>query len=152
LRADELATQQIGEAEELCRMRGRKLGKTARLLIGILAAHPKPVKAYELLEALSRITHKPVAPPTVYRALQFLDDLGIVARVVSQSAFVLCAHPGHAHDCIFFLCNRCGSASEIEDKRFAQLVGKEASALGFEPSHRVLEVQGTCRSCREARV
>ena len=140
--------RELNRAAEQCRVRGGRLTELRRLIFGILLQRRTPTGAYEIIEILSHLTRKAVAPPTVYRAVDFLIQMGLVARVASRNSFVPCAHPDHEHDCVFFLCRNCGSAEEVEDKRLDALIRNEARGIGFEPLHRVLEVEGICRECR----
>ena len=141
-------SHRIDRAEKHCRAAGASLTATQRTVFGLLAAERRPMGAYELLDLLSRRTGRRVAPPTVYRAIDVLARHGLVARVTSRNAFVLCAHPGHDHDCIFFICDSCGTAREVEDSRFERLLRNDAEKLGFRPSRRILEIEGKCRSCQ----
>src|SRR3546814_9809262 len=56
------------------------------------------------------------APPTVYRALDFLLANGFIHKLESVNAFVACHHPSTAqHSVPFLICDRCHSATELED-------------------------------------
>ena len=79
----------------------------------MLESH-KPMGAYDVLGQLARAGKRP-APPTVYRALDFLTRAGFVHRIDSLSAFVACFAPAKAHRSHFLLCRACGRAAEIED-------------------------------------
>ena len=76
-------------AVELCRKRGARLTGTRQRILELVWAGHRPVGAYELLAALGR-DGQPAAPPTVYRALDFLVDQGLVHRIESLNAFVGC--------------------------------------------------------------
>ena len=140
--------QRIERAEKYCQTFGASLTATQRAVFGLLAEERRPMGAYDLLGLLSRRSGRPVAPPTVYRAIDVLAKHGLVARVTSRNAFVLCAHPDHDHDCIFFICDSCGTTREVEDSRFDTLLRHDAEKLGFQPSRRILEIEGKCRSCQ----
>jgi Fur family transcriptional regulator, zinc uptake regulator len=138
----------LDQAAEHCWHRDGQLTELRRLVLGILLQKRAPMGAYEIIQLLSDLSAKMVGPPTIYRAMDFLIEMGLVARVASRNAFVACAHPDHAHDCVFFICQSCGGTQEIEDQRLDRLIREDAKGLGFEPMHRVLEIEGTCRSCR----
>ena len=87
------------------------------------------------------------APPTVYRALEFLLDHGLVHRIQSLNAFVGCADPEHAHRGLFLICDACGDAVEIEDSAIDRAVAKSATQLGFTLKSRTIEATGLCRQC-----
>ena len=93
---------------------------------------------------------KSVAPPTVYRALHHLEQLGLVSRIESKNAYVLCRHPDEEHDCLFFICRKCGKATEAPEREISRLVRKEARDLGFAASKQILEILGVCETCSHA--
>ena len=108
-----------------------------------------PLGAYELLGML-REAGRPAAPPTVYRALEFLLEQGLVHRLASRNAFVGCAHPGHDDPVQFLICQRCGNVAEMNDPAIAKAIASGAGARGFRPVRHTVEVTGTCPDCREA--
>jgi len=69
-RSDPIA-EQLRTAESLCAQRGRRLTPIRRKVLELLLRHGRSLKAYELLDAM-RAVHPGAAPPTVYRALEFL--------------------------------------------------------------------------------
>ena len=71
---------QLSVAEALCEQRGRRLTPIRRKVLELLLRHGRSLKAYELLDAMREV-HPGAAPPTVYRALDFLMDEGLVHRL-----------------------------------------------------------------------
>ncbi len=116
-------------------------------MLELLWESGRPTGAYELVEALKLRDSRPVGPPTVYRALEFLMAQGLVAKIESRNAYVPCAHPERRHDCLFFICCNCGSSIELEDRRFESLLSENAALIGFRANRRVIEVEGTCARC-----
>jgi Fur family zinc uptake transcriptional regulator len=112
-----------------------------------LATADRPLSAYDIIPILSKKLHHAVAPPTVYRALKHLSDHGVVTRIESRNAYVLCQHPHETHDCLFFICRECGTATEAPDDKISQLLHKEAEVLGFKVNRQILEIVGLCRKC-----
>lgn len=136
----------------LCSARGAQLTTTRRQTLELLWESGRPTGAYELVEALKLRNGRPVGPPTVYRALDFLISEGFVWRVESRNAYVRCTHPERRHDCLLFLCARCGGSAELEDSRVEELLAEDAAALGFRATRRMIEVEGTCASCITVRL
>jgi len=93
-----------------------------------------------------------VAPPTVYRALQHLEQMGIVSRIESKNAYILCRHPHEEHDCLFFICRKCGKATEAPEREISRLVRKEAKDIGFSAVSRFWKFWGFVRSVLAASV
>lgn len=137
----------IDAARETCRAAGLRLTEVREWVLRELLTAHRAMTAYELIGRLSVETGRAVGPPTVYRALEFLDEQGFVDRLLSQNAYVACAGPSHGPGTIFFVCQACGGASEVSDKRLARLVADKADALGFAATRPILEVEGRCRAC-----
>ena len=62
----------LSDAESACLNLGLRLTKIRREILTMVWANHAPIKAYELLEKMHQINPK-TAPPTVYRALEFLQ-------------------------------------------------------------------------------
>ncbi len=141
---------QAGErAERVCRARGARLTPQRRRVYELLVEADEPITAYELLHRLGG-EGGPPAPPTVYRALEFLQAHGLVHRLASHHRYVACDHPeDDRHGGLFLVCSRCGSAREVNDERVAHTVVRSAQEAGFALESAVLpEVEGVCPACR----
>ena len=139
--------ERVALAMSLCGARGVQLTTLRRQILELLWESGQPTGAYELIEALKLRSFRPVGPPTVYRALEFLMSQGFVSKIESHNAYVPCAHPERHHDCLFFICGDCGASFELEDPRIEHLLAEKAAGLGYRVTRRVVEVEGTCASC-----
>lgn len=140
----------VSEVERLCGQRGLRLTPLRANALRLIAAAGRPVKAYELLDQM-KATHEAAAPPTVYRALDFLLEHGFIHKLSSINAYVGCHHPGAAQHAVpFLICDGCQSATELEDERIVELLDARARALGFVPQAQTLEVHGLCAACASA--
>ena len=139
----------VAAVEHACQERGLRLTPIRANVLRLIAEAGKPVKAYELLELVRE--GKGVgadAPPTVYRALDFLMANGFVHKLESVNAFVACHHPNSAqHSVPFLICDRCHSATELEDASIVAKLEAAARDLGFAPQAQTLEVHGLCGRC-----
>ena len=142
--------ERVALAMSLCDERGVQLTKLRRQILELLWETGRPTGAYELIEALKLRDSRPVGPPTVYRALEFLMSEGLVSKIESRNAYVPCAHPERPHGCVFFVCDQCGTAVEIENPQLEALIDKDARSLGFRIARRVVELRGTCAACSAA--
>ena len=115
----------------------------------ILAASDKTMTAYDIIPILSKKLVHAIAPNTVYRALKHLSEHGIVTRIESRNAYVLCQHPHESHDCLFFICRDCGAATESPDSKISRQLRKEAETLGFDVSRQIMEIVGLCKACTQ---
>ena len=139
----------VHAVEEACETRGLRLTPLRAQVLGLVAAAGKPIKAYDLLDLMKSASGS-TAPPTVYRALDFLLEQGFIHRLASVNAFVSCHHPQVQHSVPFLICDNCQNAIELEDERIAGLLDQQAKALGFTPRAQTLEVHGLCANCRAA--
>ncbi len=136
----------IQKADTFCSVRGARLTTIRRRVLELIWQSHQPVGAYELLEVLQN-ERRNAQPPTIYRALTFLLDLGLIHRVESLNAFVGCNAPGSSHSSQFLICSICGVAAEIEDERLDKAIRDLAKDAGFKESHRSIEVAGYCPNC-----
>jgi Fur family zinc uptake transcriptional regulator len=104
------------------------------------------LSAYEILDQL-RSSLKNPAPPTVYRALDFLLEQGLAHRLESLHAFIGCTHPEHPHASQFLICSDCGSVDEMHSEAFAQSLRTTEQSTGFQTRRPVVELLGTCAQC-----
>ena len=125
--------------------RGSKWTEPRKRVYELLVEAGAPVKAYDLMEAYSE--DRTAKPPTVYRALDFLEQAGLVHRIASLNAFVACDVAGAAHAAAFLICDCCGSAQEF-DPGEVRPATSAAKAEGFTPRAITLEVRGRCAACR----
>jgi Fur family zinc uptake transcriptional regulator len=143
------ADEFVSEVERVCRERGLRLTPLRADVLRLVAESDRPVKAYDLLDRI-RASKAASAPPTVYRALDFLLDHGFIHKLESINAFVACHHPSVQHTVPFLICDNCHLAVEMEDERIPLLLDDKARALGFTPQAQTLEVHGLCADCRKA--
>lgn len=126
---------------------GARLTDTREAVLRLILESGRPLTAYELLDSLSARTGRPRNPPTVYRALEFLLEQGIVSRVESLGAYTICSHIGESHSCVFFLCTCCGEAQEVSDQSLDTRLAEMARSLDFAAAQPVIEITGLCRNC-----
>ncbi len=142
----------VRAVERACQQRGLRLTPIRARVLRLIAGAGRPVKAYDLLDMVrSGEGAGADAPPTVYRALDFLLANGFIHKLQSVNAFVACHHPDSAqHSVPFLICNRCHNAVELEDAEVVASLDERARALGFVPQAQTLEVHGLCAGCAQA--
>jgi Fur family zinc uptake transcriptional regulator len=140
----------MDHAETLCAARGVRLTPIRRQVLAALVAHHRPVGAYEIIDRLADGGRRP-APITVYRALDFLLENGLIHRIESRNAFIACINNHQASEMVVFLiCERCGAVGEAPAAGVARSLSAAASAAGFTPRTPVVEIGGICCHCRTA--
>ena len=137
----------VEKAESLCRSRGLRFTRIRRRVLELVWNSHKPVGAYDILDSINS-EGKKAAPPTVYRALDFLIEASLVHRLDSINAYVGCPDPGSSHSGQFLICRECRSVAELDDTDINRLVEQKVSDLGFSAIHQMLEIQGLCQDCR----
>jgi Fur family zinc uptake transcriptional regulator len=140
-------TAAIARAERVCDARGARLTPIRRRVLEIVWQGHGPVGAYDILEKLSAERRR-AAPPTVYRALEFLSEQGLVHRIESSNAFIGCAQPGEAHRAHFLLCAECGEGAEVDDLELREALARVARRAGFAVARETVELEGLCSKCR----
>ena len=136
----------LEQAEALTRKRGQKLTRIRRKVLRLLLESAEPAKAYDLLGSLDG--EGAAKPPTIYRALDFLQEVGLAHKIESLNAYVACGHASHSHSAVFLICDTCGGAEELHAVTTTAAIEAETHAAGFNISHATLEAHGTCRACR----
>jgi Fur family zinc uptake transcriptional regulator len=144
---DLCVTKALREAERLCARRGARLTELRKRVLALVWTSHSPVGAYDLLGRLSQEQGR-AAPPTVYRALEFLLDQGLIHRIESLNAFVGCPDPSETHSGQFLICRDCGAAAEMQNHRIDRAISSQAAAWGFAVEGKTVEVRGLCPACR----
>lgn len=140
----------LARAERACTARGARLTVIRRRVLELVWGSHQPVKAYEILDSLGTGRRR-AAPPTVYRALNFLRREGLVHRIESLNAYIGCGAPGHLNAVQFMICRHCGAAAELSDAGVTGRLARRAQDLGFEMDTQTIEIHGLCADCRAPR-
>ncbi len=138
----------LAAAERQCRDNGARLTAGRRRILELVWHSHAPVGAYEILARLGK-SGAGTAPPTVYRALEFLMEQGLVHRIESLNAFVGCRVPGERHCGQFLICRACRMVSELDDDDLGQRLGRRAARVGFAVEHHTVEISGLCPNCQD---
>jgi Fur family zinc uptake transcriptional regulator len=146
---DICVSQALATAEKLCRERGLRFTALRRQVLCLVWDSHKPVGAYDILDRLKQ-DGKKAAPPTVYRALEFLIEADLVHRLDSLNAFVGCPDPSSSHRGQFLICRGCRTVAELDNAKIDSLVQETAADLGFSAEQQMLEIQGLCSACQES--
>ncbi|WP_170833924.1 transcriptional repressor [Pseudomonas sp. D1-3] len=141
-------SQALAEAETICVRQGLRLTALRKRVLELVWASHKPLGAYDILGVLSEEDGRRAAPPTVYRALDFLLENGLVHRIASLNAFVGCSHPAHAHQSQFLICRSCNAAVELEQTTISDAIVRGARGVGFAVESQTVEVVGLCAGCQ----
>ncbi len=137
----------LANAEQVCQQKSRRFTALRRKVFALIWRRHKPIGAYEVLEHLQREGR--TAPPTVYRALDFLLQQGLIHRIASLNAYVGCTHPGEHHQGQFFICESCKAFAELDSAAITAAIDADAQKTGFVVHQHTVEIMGLCPRCRE---
>lgn len=149
--------QALRAAEARCLRSGVQLTPLRRQVLELVLEAEQPLGAYALLDRL-KAQRPGAAPPTVYRALDFLLEQGLIHKVERLNAFIGCVEAGHAHGeghghdhaHQFLICRQCGMTVELSDHAVAHALADAARRAGFRIGNATVEVEGLCASCAAA--
>ena len=135
----------LQQAEKLLQEKGQRFTRIRRKVLKLLLDSSEPAKAYDLLANLDG--EGAAKPPTIYRALDFLQSMGLAHKIESLNAYVACGHASHQHSAVFLICSDCGGAEELHATEIQSALNSETHAAGFHMQQAVVEARGVCRKC-----
>lgn len=139
--------QALETAEAVCTEQGQRLTKVRRRALELIWQSHRPLGAYQLLAKLAEEGFNS-APPTVYRALDFLISAGLIHKVESMNAYLGCAHADKAHKGYFLICDECQNVMEFDYQDIHKTLIAKAAEQGFELRSDTIELTGLCADCR----
>jgi Fur family transcriptional regulator, zinc uptake regulator len=137
----------VSKAKQVCDNRGARFTPIREKVFRLLASAQGGVGAYDLLEQL-KVTETGAKPATIYRALDFLAELGFIHKIESTNAFMLCHHFDHIHPVQLLICDTCGFVKELHSSIISHELSNLAAESGFVVSGQTIEAHGKCESCR----
>ncbi|MDQ7091107.1 MAG: transcriptional repressor [Methylococcales bacterium] len=140
-------TQALNSAEKICQQKNIRLTPIRKHIFELIWLNHKAVGAYDLLETL-QLKDPKAKPVTIYRALDFLLESGLVHKIESLNAFVGCLQPEFEHQSILLICDQCHQADEVEAQPIFEGIYKIAEQNVFTPKNISLELHGICHVCR----
>lgn len=135
-------------AERLCHERGIRFTPIRRQVLELVWESHRAVKAYDLLERI-RPDNVKAKPVTVYRALDFLLQQGLIHRVESLNAFIGCSFSGQRHEQLFLTCVICNEIEERPAERVMQAIADEMQQADFTAHRHAIEIHGVCSRCSQ---
>ncbi|MGR8929438.1 MAG: transcriptional repressor [Gammaproteobacteria bacterium] len=143
---DQCIRDAIAAAEIICSKRGVQLTPIRHKILELILTSHKAIKAYDLLDQIRPINDA-AKPSTVYRALDFLLEQGLIHRVESLNAFVGCHSSGTRHDQVLLICTVCRNIEERAAPNVFNAVSNEMKNAAFSPQRKTIEIQGLCKNC-----
>lgn len=143
----EAVDRALSRAEADCVARSERMTAPRRRVLELLLAAGEPVKAYDLIASFGE-DGAAAKPPTVYRALDFLERQGLAHRIASISAYVACTGGDRGHAAAFLICDCCGATEEVAPSAVG--LAQAAQAAGYAIDRTTIEAHGRCPDCRQA--
>ncbi len=137
----------VEEAETVLTAAGEQWTAMRADVFEALAAQDRPASAYDIAEAVGNRRGKRVAANSVYRILDLFVRTNLANRVESANAYLANTHPGCQHDCIFLICDDCGTATHLDDDRVTGALREAGRDAGFADVRPVVELRGICEEC-----
>lgn len=137
----------LTRATRICNEKSLRLTYLRKRVLELIWLSHKPIGAYTMIAELSK-EGRNVAPPTVYRSLDFLLEQGFIHRLTSLNAFVGCPNPGHSIYCQFLICSECSHVSEVQDINVIEAILDCTDSKGFKVQGEIVEIKGTCKNCQ----
>lgn len=138
----------LQQAKAVCESRGVRMTPTRSEVFRILSERDEAIGAYDLLDLL-KLAVPNAKPPTIYRALDFLQEQGFVHKLSSTNSYILCTHFDHQHPAQMLICKDCRSVHEVHSLSVDNAIVEQASKLGFDLHHQTVEAHGICSNCRD---
>lgn len=137
-------------ARHRCLLNGVTLTPLREEVLDLVLNYEGIVKAYSVLNEMQQMRGQ-VAPPTVYRALDFWVEQGILHKVAAVNGYMLCQHDhdGSAHQAMILLCEGCG---EVEERTHMPQLDQLKDVLakqGFLLTAEHLVLTGVCKTCQK---
>jgi Fur family zinc uptake transcriptional regulator len=136
----------LGDAATRLTDEGERMTPARLRVLELLLAAGEPVKAYDLIARFGQ-DGQPAKPPTVYRALEFLERKGLAHRIASISAYVACTSASVDHAAAFLICDCCGATQEVSAPVAGELV-RAATGAGYAIARTTIEAHGRCPACQ----
>ena len=139
--------QARANAEAICHQKGVRFTELRKQVLELIWESHEPAKAYDLLARIDQNTAA-IKPPTIYRALDFLLEHGLIHKLDSLNAYIGCNHPMTQHDCYFLICSECGRVDECCDERFGDMISGVTAENDFQVKDVTFEMIGICGQCK----
>ena len=159
--------ERLMAAKEQCRASGARFTPLRQQIYQLVLEANKPVGAYDLITQLQQMrltepeaknpasakqknsqTPKNVAPPTVYRSLEFLLSEGLIHQLTSINAYVPCCHLRAQHTAAFLICAQCQRVQECSSLPVQEIMSFAQQDVGFMVERSVIELSGRCQACQ----
>jgi Fur family zinc uptake transcriptional regulator len=133
-------------ASARCKARGTQLTPIRKDVLSVLYETENGLKAYDLLAKIKE-RRSNATPPTVYRALDFLMEQGLVHKIERINQFLACRHESHPFPGLLMLCRHCGKVTELHDQALMNRLIQYLGDAGYQMDCSEIEIASLCPNC-----
>jgi Fur family zinc uptake transcriptional regulator len=141
-----IVMEKMTDQLDCCNPGKKPLSPARRQILDMIRQSPTPIGAYAILD-LYKKNHPTAAPPTIYRALEYLCKNNWVHRIEKLNAYIACDHAHHHGNVQFLICSRCGVTREIQATDIGKTTKNLANKVGFIVEQTIVEIIGHCKDC-----
>lgn len=138
--------ERIAATLELLRRDGGRITTARRAVVASLHGGDDHHVTAEDVAAAVQVDHPDVHLSTVYRTLEALERLDVVAKVDLGPGPAVFHLVDHAHH--HLVCTRCGAVTEAPADVVDTLAREVDARFGFSAAPHRLTISGLCRDCR----
>lgn len=142
-------------ARHHCVLKGVRFTLLREQVYELILTADKPMGAYDLISALQakrkddpNNANKNIAPPTIYRSLEFLLEEGLIHQLNSINAYVPCCHPRSDHAAAFLICTDCQKVEECSNLPVQSILEFAKQDAKFNVASTIIELKGVCHDCQ----
>lgn len=130
---------------------GYRRGGARRAVIELLSHQECALSALEI-EDLLRDSGRQVGRASIYRVLEELEELGLLARLDlgTGTARFEAVDPGGDRHHHHLLCDDCGDLVPFSDAELERVIGRVSQRLPYAVSGHDVTLHGSCESCSSA--
>jgi Fur family zinc uptake transcriptional regulator len=143
---DKCVSAALDIAEQICVVRGVQLTPIRLQVLKLIWESHQAVKAYELLDRIKPLKQE-AKPATIYRALDFLIEQGLIHRIESLNAFIGCHYSGQQHEQLLLICKQCHEVEERSAPKVMGALSSEIQQAHFIVHSKAIEIHGICAKC-----
>lgn len=141
----------VERAERALASDGRKRGGARRAVIELLGSEPCALSAQEIEQELHRRSGRGASRASIYRVLDELDRLRLIARIETGQPVVryerASGHEEHHHHLV---CESCGLIRPFSDAGLERAIARLSERVPLAVSEHEIVLRGACPGCAGA--
>lgn len=122
------------------------------MMLDIILRETGVIKAYQILAKMQVKSETAIAPPTIYRTLDFWATAGVLHKIDEINGYIVCRHRHeHSETCsipFILVCRECGAVFEYELPDLWQQLNNQLIQKDFIPDKDHIVLTGKCQKCQ----